>query len=128
MRHYETTFILDPVLQNEEVGTTVAGFETSLKEAGAEIVHVEKWGLRQLAYPINKRSSGLYFTIEFAVPTGEAIEKLEIQYRRNERVMRFLTIALDKHGVKYNADKRAGLIGKKKPAVEAKADGKKKKK
>ncbi|MFT6150027.1 MAG: small subunit ribosomal protein S6 [Saprospiraceae bacterium] len=126
MRHYETTLILDPVLQNDEVAAAVKGYEDLLKEMGAEIVHVEKWGLRQLAYPINKRSSGLYFTIEFAVPTGEAIEKLELQYRRSERVMRFLTIALDKHGVKYNADKRAGLIGKKKPAVEAKADSKKK--
>jgi len=121
MRHYETTIILDPVLQNEEVAATVQSYEDLLKGMGAEIVHVEKWGLRQLAYPINKRSSGLYFTIEFAVPTGEAVEKLEIQYRRSERVMRFLTIALDKHGVKYNADKRAGLIGKKKPAA-AKAE------
>jgi small subunit ribosomal protein S6 len=126
MRHYETTFILDPVLKNEEISDTVAGYETFLKEAGAEIVHVEKWGLRQLAYPINKRSSGLYFTIEFAVPTGEVIDRLEINYRRNERVMRFLTIALDKYGVKYNSDKRAGLIGKKKTeTAEAEADKKK---
>ena len=127
MRHYETTFILDPVIQNEEVANTVAGYEAFLKEAGAEIVHVEKWGLRQLAYPINKRSSGLYFTIEFSIPTGAIIERLEINYRRNERIMRFLTIALDKYGVKYNSDKRAGLIGKKKTeTAEAGADSKKK--
>jgi len=127
MRHYETTFILDPVLKNEEISDTVTGFESFLKEAGAEIVHVEKWGLRQLAYPINKRSSGLYFTIEFSIPTGAIIERLEINYRRNERIMRFLTIALDKYGVKYNSDKRAGLIGKKKTGTaEAGADSKKK--
>ena len=127
MRHYETTFILDPVIKNEEISDTVTGFESFLKEAGAEIVHVEKWGLRQLAYPINKRSSGLYFTIEFSVPTGAIIERLEINYRRNERIMRFLTIALDKYGVKYNSDKRAGLIGKKKTeTAEAGADSKKK--
>jgi small subunit ribosomal protein S6 len=127
MRHYETTFILDPVLKNEEISDTVTGFESFLKEAGAEIVHVEKWGLRQLAYPINKRSSGLYFTIEFSIPTGAIIERLEINYRRNERIMRFLTIALDKYGVKYNSDKRAGLIGKKKTeTAEAGADSKKK--
>ncbi len=123
MRHYETTFILDPVLPSEEVAATVSSYENLLKDAGAEIVHVEKWGLRQLAYPINKRSSGLYFTIEFATPTGDVVDKLEITYRRSERIMRFLTIALDKFGVKYNADKRAGLIGKKKaaaPAAEAK--------
>ena len=127
MRHYETTFILDPVLKNEEISDTVTGFESFLKEAGAEIVHVEKWGLRQLAYPINKRSSGLYFTIEFSIPTGAVIERLEINYRRNERVMRFLTIALDKYGGKYNSDKRAGLIGKKKTeTAEAGADSTKK--
>lgn len=127
MRHYETTFILDPVLKNEEISDTVTGFESFLKEAGAEIVHVEKWGLRQLAYPINKRSSGLYFTIEFSIPTGAVIERLEINYRRNERIMRFLTIALDKYGVKYNSDKRAGLIGKKKTeTAEAGADSTKK--
>ena len=127
MRHYETTFILDPVLKNEEISDTVTGFESFLKEAGAEIVHVEKWGLRQLAYPINKRSSGLYFTIEFSIPTGAIIERLEINYRRNERIMRFLMIALDKYGVKYNSDKRAGLIGKKKTeTAEAGADSKKK--
>ncbi|MFK7950656.1 MAG: 30S ribosomal protein S6 [Saprospiraceae bacterium] len=126
MRHYETTFILDPVIQNEEVASTVAGYEAFLKEAGGEIVHVEKWGLRQLAYPINKRSSGLYFTIEFSVPTGEVVDTLELNYRRNERVMRFLTIALDKYGVKYNSDKRAGLIGKKKTeTAEAEAENKK---
>ena len=126
MRHYETTFILDPVLQNENVAKAVANYETFLTEAGAEIEHVEKWGLRQLAYPINKRSSGLYFTIQFSVPTGEVIEKLEVDYRRNESVMRFLTVSLDKYGVKYNSDKRAGLIGKKKTEAPATDDKKKK--
>jgi small subunit ribosomal protein S6 len=117
MRHYETTFVLDPVMQKEDVEKTEAGFLNFLTEAGSEIVHVQRWGLRQLAYPINKRSSGLYFTVEFANPSGQLIERLEINYRRDENVMRFLTVALDKYAVKYNADKRAGLIGKKKAAA-----------
>lgn len=122
MRHYETTFVIDPVVQKEDLEKLSNSFIDLLKEAGSEIVHVEKWGLRQLAYPINKRSSGLYYTVEFANESGNLIDKLELTYRRDERVMRFLTIALDKHGVKYNADKRAGLIGKKKTekATEAK--------
>lgn len=114
MRHYETTFVIDPVVQKEDVDKLVNGYVDLLKESGSEIVHVEKWGLRQLAYPINKRSSGLYFTVEFSNESGDLIDKLELTYRRDESVMRFLTIALDKHGVKYNSDKRAGLIGKKK--------------
>jgi small subunit ribosomal protein S6 len=119
MRSYETTFILDPITPSEDVEKVLNGFLDYLTGAGAEIVHVEKWGLRQLAYPINKRSSGLYFTIEFKAELGSPVERLEINYRRDERVMRFLTIKLDKYAVKYNADKRAGLIGKKKTAPKA---------
>ncbi len=122
MRHYETTFVIDPVVQKEDLEKLSESFINLLKEEGSEIVHVEKWGLRQLAYPINKRSSGLYYTVEFSNESGDLIDKLELTYRRDERVMRFLTIALDKYGVKYNADKRAGLIGKKK--TEKAADAK----
>jgi small subunit ribosomal protein S6 len=73
---------------------------------------VEDTGLKQLAYPLNKRNSGIYYTIEFECETGEAISSLELALRRDERIMRFLTIALDKFGVKYNEDKRNGLIRK----------------
>ena len=75
-------------------------------------------GLRQLAYPINKRSSGVYFCIEFETPSGHFIPKLELSFRRDERIMRFLTVKLDKYGVKYNDDKRKGLIGSKKNKEE----------
>ena len=112
MRHYEVTFIVDPVLSGDEIKSTAKTYQDMLVTEGCNIVHVDEMGLRQLAYSINKRSSGVYYTIEFSAENGEVIPKLELALRRDERIMRFLTIKLDKYGVKYNADKRAGLIGK----------------
>jgi small subunit ribosomal protein S6 len=90
-----------------------------IKAEGAEIVNVEEAGLRQLAYVIKKRASGVYYCIQFAIPQGAMIEKMELNMRRDERLLRFLTIRLDKFGVKYNEDKRAGKIGKRKKTEEA---------
>ena len=112
MRHYELTFIVDPVLSNEEIQTVRQTYEDQVKKLGCTIVHVDDLGLKQLAYPLNKRNSGIYYTIEFQAENGEAIAPLELALRRDERIMRFLSIALDKFGVKYNEDKRNGLIKK----------------
>ena len=120
MRQYEVTFIVDPVLPNEEIDGVAKNYQEQLGQEGCKIVHVDAMGLRQLAYPINKRSSGIYYCIEFTSPGHDVIEKLELSLRRDERIMRFLTIKLDKYGVKYNADKRAGLIGKKRQKEEPK--------
>jgi len=112
MRHYELTFIVDPVLSHEEIQTVRQTYEDQVKKLGCNIIHVDDMGLKQLAYPLNKRNSGIYYTIEFEAETGEAIAPLELSLRRDERIMRFLSIALDKFGVKYNEDKRNGLIKK----------------
>jgi small subunit ribosomal protein S6 len=112
MRHYELTFIVDPVLSNEEIQTVRKTYEDQVKKSGCKIIHVDEMGLKQLAYPLNKRNSGIYFSIEFESENGEAIAPLELALRRDERIMRFLSIALDKFGVKYNEDKRNGLIRK----------------
>ncbi len=112
MRHYELTFVVDPVLSNEEIQSIRQTYEDLVKKQGCTIVHIEDSGLKQLAYPINKRNSGIYFTIEFSSENGEAIAPIELALRRDERIMRFLTISLDKFGVKYNEDKRNGLIKK----------------
>ena len=112
MRHYELTFIVDPVLSNEEIQSVRKTYEDQVKKQGCTIVFVDDIGLKQLAYPINKRNSGIYYTIEFAAETGEGIAAVELALRRDERIMRYLTIALDKFGVKYNEDKRGGLIKK----------------
>ncbi len=69
-------------------------------------------GLRQLAYPIKKRTTGVYYCVEFKNEDSTFIPKMELSFRRDERIMRFLTVKLDKYGVKYNEDKRNGLIGK----------------
>lgn len=112
MRHYELTFIVDPVLSHEEIQGIRSTYEDQIKKAGCQIVHIDDMGLLQLAYPINKRNSGIYFSFEFQTPNGEAIAPVELALRRDERIMRFLTVALDKFGVKYNEDKRNGLIKK----------------
>lgn len=112
MKNYEVTFIVDPVLSGDEIKATAQTYVDQVRAEGFEIIHVDEMGLRTLAYPINRRNSGVYFTVEFQGPSGELIDKLELALRRDERIMRFLCIKLDKYGVKYNEDKRNGLIGK----------------
>ena len=124
MKNYEVTFIVDPVLSGDEIKATAQTYVDHLKNEGCTIVHVDEMGLKQLAYPINKRSSGVYFCVEFEAESGALLAKLELAFRRDERIMRFLTVALDKYGVKYNDDKRKGLIGtaKKRKKEEPKDD------
>ena len=113
MRNYEVTFIVDPVLSSDEVNATVQKYADMVTNAGYTIVHTNELGLRQLAYPIKKRHSGVYFCIEYKGNDGQVIDKMELALRRDEKILRFLTVALDKFAVKYNEDKRAGKIGKK---------------
>jgi small subunit ribosomal protein S6 len=121
MRHYEVTFIVDPVLSGDEVKATAEQVQKELKGFDATIVAVDELGIRQLAYPINKRSSGVYYTIEFGCEVADWLSKFELNLKRNERLLRFLTVKLDKYGIKYNDDKRNGLIGSKKKKEEASA-------
>ncbi|MCL4159155.1 UNVERIFIED_CONTAM: hypothetical protein GTU68_032595 [Idotea baltica] len=123
MKNYEVTFIVDPVLSGDEIKATAQTYVDQIKGEGFEIIHVDDMGLRTLAYPINRRNSGVYFTVEFQGPNGELIDKLELALRRDERIMRFLCIKLDKYGVKYNEDKRKGLIGKVKKKQDKKGRG-----
>lgn len=122
MRNYEVTFIVDPVLSGDEIKATAQKYVDQLQGAGASIVHVDEMGLRQLAYEINKRHSGYYYCIEFQSEAAQYLSSLELSMRRDERLLRFLTISLDKYGVKYNADKRAGVIGKTKKKTKGGAD------
>lgn len=119
MNHYEVTFIVDPVLSGDEIKATAQTYVDHLTTEGCTIVHVDEMGLRPLAFPINKRSSGVYYGVEFSNENGAFLGNLELSLRRDERIMRFLTVKLDKYGVKYNEDKRNGLIGKKKKKAEA---------
>jgi len=116
MNHqYETVFIMNPVLSEEQVKEAVAKFRKYLTDHKAEIIFENNWGMKKLAYPIQKKKSGFYYLIEFkSVP--ELVSKLELEYKRDERIMRFLTVALDKHAITYN-EKRRRLAAEKAAAA-----------
>ncbi|MBO4751279.1 MAG: 30S ribosomal protein S6 [Bacteroidales bacterium] len=116
VKQYETVFIVTPVLSDEQMKETVEKYTNFLKERGAEIIYTNNWGMRKLAYPIKKKTTGYYYLIEFKAE-GSLIADLEIAYKRDERLLRFLTVALDKHAVAYNEKKRNA----KKAAAEAPA-------
>ncbi|MBQ2507462.1 MAG: 30S ribosomal protein S6 [Bacteroidaceae bacterium] len=104
MNQYETVFILTPVLSDDQMKEAVGKFKSLLTDNGAEILNEENWGLKKLAYPIEKKSTGFYQLIEFkAEPT--VIDKLEVNFRRDERVIRYLTVKMEKYAVEY-AEKR----------------------
>ena len=96
MNQYETVFIMTPVLSDQQMKETVEKFKGILTAAGAEIINEEEWGLKTMAYPIQKKSTGFYEFIEFKAEP-EAIAKLEIAYRRDERVIRYLTVKNEKY-------------------------------
>ena len=114
MNQYETVFILTPVLSDEQMKETVAKFKKLLTDNGAEILNEDAWVLKKMAYGIQKKSTGLYCLIEFkAEPT--IVNTLEIGYRRDEKVIRFMTVKLDTYAVQY-AEKRRDKLGKKEEA------------
>jgi small subunit ribosomal protein S6 len=106
LNQYETVFITTPVLSESQMKETVDKFKKILKSDGAKIVHEENWGLRKLAYPIQKKSTGFYYLIQFE-SEGTTIPKLETEFKRDERIIRFLTVGLDKYAVKWAEKKRA---------------------
>lgn len=112
MQQYESVIILTPLLSEDAAKETIAKFKNILTEGGAEIVAEDNWGLKKLAYPIQKKTTGFYHLTEFKAP-GDLIQQLELEYKRDERVMRFLTVALDKHAIAFNEKKRSGAFNKK---------------
>ena len=111
MNQYETVFILTPVLSDEQMKETVAKFRNLLTDNGAEILNEEAWGLKKMAYAIDKKSTGFYCLIEFkGEPT--IVNTLETGYRRDERVIRYMTTRLDKYATQY-AEKRRSKYAKK---------------
>ncbi len=114
MNQYETVFILTPVLSDEQMKEAVAKFKKLLTDNGAEILNEEAWGLKKMAYAIDKKSTGFYCLLEFkAEPT--IVNTLEIGYRRDERIIRFITVKLDKYAAEY-AIKRKNKYAKKQEA------------
>ena len=108
MNHYETVFILTPVLSDKQTKEAVDKFKKSLKDSSARINNQESWGLKKLAYPIQKKSTGFYFLIEFQ-GQGGAVKNFELELKRDERVMRFLTMKMDKDHLEYSVKRREKL-------------------
>ena len=122
-KDYETVFILTPVLSEAQIKDAVDKFRKVLTDNGAEIVHEDHMGLKKLAYTIQHKNSGYYQLFEFKAP-GTIVEALNIEYLRDERILRHLVIALDKHAVSYNERKRNGFVGKKKTVETVGEEGK----
>ncbi len=99
-KRYETVFILTPVLSADQVKETVVKFKQTLKDGGAKLLHEDDWGLRKLAYPIQKKSTGFYHLFEYEAE-GDFIATLEIGLKRDEKIMRFLTVSMDKHAIAF---------------------------
>ncbi len=105
MNQYETVFIMTPVLSDQQMKETVEKFKGILTAAGAEIINEEEWGLKSMAYPIQKKSTGFYELVEFKAEP-EVVAKLELGFRRDERVIRYLTVKMEKYAAEYAAKRR----------------------
>ncbi len=112
LRSYETVFIATPVLSDAQMKEAVEKYTSLIKENGGEVVNDEDWGLKKLAYPIQKKTTGFYHLIEFQAEPS-FVSTLETQYRRDERIIRFLTFAMDKHAVAYAVRRRNNMAEKK---------------
>lgn len=108
VKQYETVFIATPVLSDAQVKETVDKYRDLITQAGGEIVYEESWGLKKLAYPIQKKTTGFYQLIEFKAE-GEFIDRLETQFRRDERIIRFLTVLMDKYAIEYAEKRRSKM-------------------
>ena len=106
LNQYETVFIMTPVLSEEQMKETVEKYQKFLISKEAVIVHEDNWGLRKLAYPIQKKSTGFYHLIEFKAD-ATLIKEWEVTFKRDERILRFLTVVFDKHMLAYSEKKRA---------------------
>ena len=108
MNNYELMVIFTPVLSEEEYKAAQRKYTTLVTENGGQIVAENPWGLKSLAYPIQKKTTGLYWVTEFIAPS-DFNEKLKIQLLRDESVLRHMVTKLDKYAVEYNHKKRSGI-------------------
>ena len=111
MQNYELMVIFTPVLSEDEYKSAQKKFTSFLTENGGKAVHENAWGLKSLAYPIHKKTTGLYWVLEYEAPS-DFNEKLKVQLLRDESVLRHMFTALDKYAVEYNAKKRNGVSSK----------------
>ncbi len=118
MNNYELMVIFTPVLSEDDYKASQKKYTAFIKEHGGSIVHENPWGLKSLAYPIAKKTTGLYWVLEYSAPSN-LNEQLKIQLLRDENVLRHMFTALDKYAVEYNAKKRSGVAAGNEKSVEA---------
>jgi len=116
LKNYETVFILNPVLSETQMKDTVEKFKKVLTDNNAEIINEENWGLKKLAYPIQHKTTGFYNLFEFKADT-KLVATFETEFKRDEKVLRFLTTALDKHAIEYNIKRKKGEFNRKEQVV-----------
>ena len=121
LKSYETVFIATPVLSDSQMKEAVAKYTSLIKDNGGEIVYEEDWGLKQLAYPIQHKTSGFYYLIEFKAEPS-FVATLETQYHRDERIIRFITVTLDQHALAYAEHRRQNRASKKAAAAPVKEE------
>ena len=107
LNNYESVIIFTPVLSEEQLKDAVAKYRKLITDNGGELIHEENWGLTKLAYPIQKKTTGFYHIYEYKAPAS-FVSTFELAFRRDERIMRFLSTVLDKHAILYNVRKRNG--------------------
>jgi small subunit ribosomal protein S6 len=108
MNNYELMVIFTPVLSEDEFKAAQKKYADFVTENGGNIAHSQSWGLKSLAYPIHKKTTGIYWVLEYSAPSSFN-EKLKIQILRDEQIMRYMVTSLDKYAVEYNAKKRSGV-------------------
>lgn len=111
LNQYETVFIATPVLSEAQIKEAVGKFKDLITSNGCELIHDEHWGLKKLAYPIQKKSTGFYHLFEFKSDPA-FIGKLETEYRRDERIIRFITLKLDKYAAEYSEKRQKKVSAK----------------
>ena len=110
-KHYETVFILTPVLSDDQAKEAAKKIKKTITDLGAKVIHEENWGLKKLAYPIQKKSTGFYQLLEFKADPA-FIGKLETEFRRDERIIRFITVKLEKYAAEYSEKRRKKINAK----------------
>ncbi|WP_185853061.1 30S ribosomal protein S6 [Blattabacterium cuenoti] len=111
LRHYENIMIITPVLSDDQAKKTAKEYENYLIKKDGKIVHQEHWGLKKLAYPIQKKQSGCYHLFEFLL-SSNFVSDLELKLKQDERILRFITVKLNKYGIEYAERRRNKLLKK----------------
>jgi small subunit ribosomal protein S6 len=119
MEHqYETVVVLTPVMTEDQVKDTITRYRSFLEKENAKIIHQENWGLTKMAYQIQNKGTAYYTVLEYTAPT-DLVAKFELQMKRDESVLRYLTVSLDKHAISYNNRRRNGELKSQQKKAEA---------